>query len=62
MRMLAEGSGRKWRFFYCGNDGKIRPAHDIVAPDITEDELEQFLGDNFHEMATLSNATVKREG
>ena len=62
MHMLAEGRDRKWRFFYCGREGKMRPANDIVATNISESELEQFLGDIFHEMATLNNDTVKREG
>ncbi len=59
--MIAEGCGRQWQFLYYGNGGKCRPAHDLVATDISEDELEKFLGDIFHEMATFSNPTVKRE-
>ena len=61
MHMLAEGRDRKWRFYYRGSEGKRRPANDIVATNISESELEQFLGDIFHEMATLDNNTVKRE-
>ena len=61
MHMLAEGHDREWRFYYCGSEGKRRPANDIVATNITESKLEQYLDDIYHEMATLSNSTVKRE-
>ena len=61
MHMIAEGCDRKWRFYYCGSEGKRRPANDVVATNISENELEKFLGDIFHEMATLNNDTVIRE-
>jgi hypothetical protein len=61
MHMLAEGRDRKWRFYYCGSEGKRRPANDIAATNISESELEQYLDDIFHEMATSGNSTVKRE-
>ena len=51
----------KWLAYYCGADGKRRPASDIVIPnDVPEAELTQYLGDLCHEWATSANPDVKR--
>lgn len=58
--VLVEKTVDGWRTYYPGTDGKKRPA-DIVIPDfIAEGELEQYLGDLFHENATPKNAEVLR--
>jgi hypothetical protein len=58
--MLAERSVEGWRLFVLGGDGKLARA-DIVIPDfIHEHELEQYLDDMFHEMATRERPRVRR--
>jgi len=50
-----------WRAFYLGNEGKRRPASDIVIPrDIEESGMAQYLDDLCHEWATDRNNRVKR--
>ncbi len=50
-----------WSAFYLGAEGKRRPAKDIVVPpDILESEIEQYLGDLFHEWATEQHPNVQR--
>ena len=58
--MVAEPSGDGWRLFVAGSDGKLARA-DIVVPDfIQAHELEQYLDDVFHEMATRERPRVTR--
>lgn len=58
--VLVEKSADVWRTYYPGTDGKNRPA-DFVIPDfIADSELQQYLGDLFHENATLKNSEVIR--
>lgn len=58
--MVAEFSGDGWRLLVAGSDGKLAPA-DVVVPDfIQEHELEQYLDDVFHEMATHERPRVTR--
>lgn len=50
----------RWRAFDLGADGKRRPA-DFQIPDFVEDhELQQYLGDLFHENATPERGEVLR--
>ncbi len=50
-----------WAAYYLGEEGKRRPAMDIVIPpDIQESEIEQYLNDLCHEWATESHPVVKR--
>jgi hypothetical protein len=50
-----------WQAFYLGNDGKRRPASDIIVPsNITETEMGQYLDDLCHEWATDRNTSVNR--
>ena len=43
-----------------GNEGKKRPARDILIPDaVLESELVAYLGDLLHQYATLRNPEVK---
>ncbi len=42
----------QWIVFYIGEEGKKRPAHDLVIPaDISESELPKYLADLCHEWA-----------
>lgn len=59
--MLAERTASGWQLFHVGSDGKRSLATDIVIPDfISEDELDQYLADVFHESATRKHPEVKR--
>ncbi|MEM9301349.1 MAG: hypothetical protein AAGE01_04520 [Pseudomonadota bacterium] len=56
-----ERRGDRWQAYYPGNDGKRRPAPDIIIPaSIAEAELLQYLDDLCHEWATPGNAAVRR--
>ena len=58
--MVAESSNAGWQLFVLGADGK-RSRADVVVPDfIGENELEQFLDDLFHELATRERPSVTR--
>ena len=49
-----------WATFYLGDEGKRRPAIDIVVPpDIPGSEIEQYLSDLCHEWATEQFPNVK---
>jgi hypothetical protein len=59
--VLAERSDKGWALYYVGNEGKIRPAYDLVVPDfIGEDELEGYLADLCHEWGTGQYPDVYR--
>ncbi len=50
-----------WATFYVGEEGKRRPATDIVVPnDMPESDVEQYLDDLCHEWATERHPNVKR--
>jgi hypothetical protein len=49
-----------WRSFAVGADGTRGPAGFEVPSFIEESELEQYLFDLFHEMATPTNGDVRR--
>lgn len=49
-----------WRSYYPGTDGKRRPASFIIPDFVHETELEQYLGDLFHESASPNNPEVLR--
>lgn len=55
-----ESTAQGWRSYYPGADGKRRPASFIIPDFIPEAELEQYLGDLFHESATPANPEVRR--
>ena len=59
--VLVVASQGGWSAFYVGVEGKRRPARDLVVPgDITEEEMEQYLGDLCHEWASHRHPEVKR--
>ena len=49
-----------WRAYYPGSDGKKRVADFVIPNDVADSELEQYLGDIFHENARPNNAEVTR--
>jgi hypothetical protein len=58
--VLVEKDADGWRVYYPGTDGKKRLADFVIPKDIEDDELEQYLGDLFHENARPNNADVVR--
>lgn len=59
--VLARHSFEGWDLRYKGQDGKSRPAHDLVVPDfIQETEIESYLSDLCHEWASEKYPTVYR--
>jgi len=59
--ILVEKSADGWIAFYSGNEGKKRPATDIVIPpSLSESKIEQYLADLFHESASQQHPDVKR--
>ena len=51
----------EWQAFYLGNEGKKRKAEGLIIPSsIHESEIDEYIADLFHEMATPSNSQVKR--
>ena len=56
--VMREASG--WQAYYPGPDGKKRPADFIIPDFVTDNELEQYLDDLFHEDARPDNMTVIR--
>jgi len=61
--VLVSRSEEEWEAFYVGNEGKRRPARDIIIPGVIEEsKLTQYLDDLCHEWATDQNNSVKRVG
>ena len=59
--VLIVETGSGWEAYYLGNEGKRRPARDIIVPsNIDESEIAQYLDDLCHEWATDRNNSVKR--
>ncbi len=58
--VLVRRESGAWRAYFPGNDGKKRPADFVIPSDIDEGELEQYLGDLFHENARPGCAEVVR--
>ena len=54
------GAPGNWTAWLLGADGKRRPADFIVPDFVTEDDMEQYLFDLFHESATPTNGSVFR--
>jgi hypothetical protein len=60
-QVLAMRTNEGWSMFYLSDDGKKRPAYDILVPDfVNESEIENFLADICHEWATERNNSVRR--
>ncbi len=53
--------GGSWQAYYLGNEGKKRKAEDVLIPsELSASDIEDYLSDLFHEMATLNNNDVKK--
>lgn len=49
----------QWMVFYIGEEGKKRPAHDLVIPaEIREAEIPKYLADLCHEWARPGRSEV----
>jgi len=60
-RMLIEESAQGWEAFYLGDEGKRRPATDIMIPEsLYATDIAQYLADLCHEWATERHPEVKR--
>lgn len=60
-RVVMVRSSRGWQAYYLGNEGKRRPATDIVVPaDVPEASLGQYLADLCHEWASERHPNVRR--
>jgi len=62
--MRVERDGAEWRCCWVGQDGKGRPANDIVVPaQLDADGVGGgYLGDLFHEWASEHHCEVHRVG
>ena len=50
-----------WKAFYFGNEGKKRPANDIVLPaHLKEADLVEYIADLCHEWASPANGVVRK--
>ena len=60
-RMLVEESAQGWAAFYLGDEGKRRPATDVIIPEsLYAADIAQYLADLCHEWATERHPEVKR--
>jgi hypothetical protein len=55
-----ERTGGRWSVLAVGNDGKRAPAHFVIPEFVSNDELEQFLFDLFHEQAAYKKGGISR--
>jgi hypothetical protein len=59
--MVVEETAQGWAAFYVGDEGKRRPATDIVIPEsLFAAELAPYLADLCHEWATEQHPDVRR--
>ena len=58
--VLIDRKQNEWHAYYPGTDGKRRPASFVIPSFIEDSELEQYLGDLFHESASPNNPEVVR--
>jgi hypothetical protein len=61
-RMLAVPTEQGWAMFILGDEGKRRPAENLVIPAHikSEQELVNYLNDLYHEAATPERPSVRR--
>jgi len=53
--------GDLWKVFYLGNEGKKRPAVDILIPsEVKQEDVAEYLADICHEWARPNKNDVKR--
>ena len=56
--LAIERSNSGWRCFAVGLDGKLGPVDLVVPPEITHEELPQYLYDIYHDSAALSDGDI----
>ena len=56
--LAIERSNSGWRCFAVGLDGKLGPVDLVVPPEITYEELPQYLYDIYHESAALLDGDI----
>lgn len=62
-KVLVQRHGERWKAYYLSDDGKRRPAEEILVPSsISEPEVERFVADLCHEWATEQHPDVIRIG
>lgn len=60
-RMLIEESAQGWEAYYLGDEGKRRPATDVIIPEsLCAADIAQYLADLCHEWATEQHPEVRR--
>ena len=60
-QVLTIRSEKGWQFFYLSDDGKRRPADDLIVPPfVAESEMVSFLEDLCHEWASDRHPEVRR--
>jgi len=60
-QVMAAKSGQGWQMYYLSEDGKRRPALDIMVPAfVTESEIAGFIADLCHEWATDRYPDVRK--
>lgn len=60
-RMIVERTANGWAVFYPPEEGKRRPVPGMyIPPDVSEDEMAQYLADLWHEGASPAHPEVKR--
>ncbi|MGJ7543639.1 DUF7661 family protein [Variovorax sp. LT1R16] len=57
-RMAIERVGERWHCYLLGSEGKRRSVELAVPPEVTREELAQYLYDVYHEDATPTNGDV----
>lgn len=60
-QLIVERDGEVWRVYDRGGEGKRRPAEDLlIPPDLAAHEIERYLADQLHELATPARPDVRR--
>ena len=60
-QVMAAKSGQGWQMYYLSEDGKRRPALDIMVPAfVAESEIAGFIADLCHEWATGRYPDVRK--
>lgn len=58
--LQVESRHGEWQVFYLGNGIKRKTDDIYIPPSVAEHELEEYIGDVFHEWATHSNHEIKK--
>lgn len=58
--MVVEGGAGRWQAWWCGGDGKRRPAAVPIPAQLDAGDIAGYLDDVFHESATPRHPAVRR--